>query len=377
MNGELYCPICSHTTIPVPEPLRCPRCGVPLEYRKGLPPVAPEDLRGQGVWRYSPFLPPAEPVSMGEGDTPLVPSVRIGPELGIDLLLKFEGANPTGSFKDRGASVLVSVLRGFGVDKVADDSSGNAAAALAAYAARAGLVATLYVPAYASPKKLAQIEIHGAALVRVPGPRSAAEAAVVEATGKGEHVYASHNESPYFVQGLKTLAYELYEGMGYEAPDHVVVPLGGGGLYLGLYLGFRELVELGWIERMPRISAVQAEACAPIVRAWELGEEVPVPIEPVPTVAEGVSIAAPARGREILTALRECGGGAAAVAEEEILGAQRELAAEEGVYVEPTSAVVLPGLRKLLKRGVIAPSETVVLVLTGSGLKGEPRIRRG
>ncbi|RLE31626.1 threonine synthase [Candidatus Acetothermia bacterium] len=375
MKEELFCPLCDFARAPTFEPLRCPRCGVPLEYRRELPEVGPGDLQGRGVWRYGPFLPPAEPVSLGEGATPLIESRQIGERLGVRLLLKLEGANPTGSFKDRGASVLVSVLRGFGVEKVADDSSGNAAAALAAYTARAGLAATLYVPAYASPKKLAQIEAYGAELVRVPGPRSAAEEAVKEAAAQGKHVYASHNESPYFIQGLKTLAYEIYEDLGYEVPDHVVVPLGGGGLFLGLYLGFGELVRLGWAEATPRIHAVQAEACAPVVRAFELGEAEPAPVEPVPTVAEGISIAAPARGREILAALK-AGGAAVAVEEREILEARGELATQEGVYVEPTSAVVLPGLRRLIHRGDISPSATVVLVLTGSGLKGEPRLQK-
>ena len=375
MKEELFCPLCDFARAPTFEPLRCPRCGVPLEYRRELPEVGPGDLQGRGVWRYGPFLPPTEPVSLGEGATPLIESRQIGERLGVRLLLKLEGANPTGSFKDRGASVLVSVLRGFGVEKVADDSSGNAAAALAAYTARAGLAATLYVPAYASPKKLAQIEAYGAELVRVPGPRSAAEEAVKEAAAQGKHVYASHNESPYFIQGLKTLAYEIYEDLGYEVPDHVVVPLGGGGLFLGLYLGFGELVRLGWAEAMPRIHAVQAEACAPVVRAFELGEAEPAPVEPVPTVAEGISIAAPARGREILAALK-AGGAAVAVEEREILEARGELATQEGVYVEPTSAVVLPGLRRLIHRGDISPSATVVLVLTGSGLKGEPRLQK-
>ena len=375
MRGELYCPLCDHVRDPVPEPVACPRCGGPLEYRRELPDISPGDLVGRGVWRYAPFLPDVEPVTLGEGATPLVGSVRLGRELGVEILFKLEGGNPTGSFKDRGASVLVSVLRGFGVRRVADDSSGNAAAALAAYAVRTGMEATLYVPAHASPKKLAQIEAYGAGLVRVPGPRSAATAALVDAATGGGFVYASHNESPYFIQGLKTIAYEIYEDLGYEVPDHVVVPLGGGGLFLGICLGFRELLELGWIESMPRIHAVQAEACAPVARAWELGETAPVRVDPVPTVAEGVCIADPPRGREILRALRDCDGAAVAVGEGEIEAARGELAAREGIYVEPTSALVLPGLERLVRKGIVGRSETVVLLLTGSGLKDEPGSR--
>jgi len=376
VKGELYCPFCEHTRDPIPDPVVCPQCGIPLGYRQEHPKISPEDLRGRGVWRYAPFLPRVEPVSLGEGGTPIVESARVGRGLGVELLFKLEGSNPTGSFKDRGATVLVSVLREFGVRRVADDSSGNAAAALAAYVARAGMEVVLFVPAHASPKKLAQMRAYGAAVTLVPGPRSAATRALKDEASGGDLVYASHNESPYFIQGLKTLAYELYEDLGYEVPDHVVVPLGGGGLFLGLCLGFRELVELGWIERGPRISVVQAEACAPVVRAWELGEEAPVRLDPVPTVAEGVCIADPPRGREILHALRDCGGAAVAVGENEIEEAREELAVAEGIYVEPTSALVLSGLKRLMRREVVKKSETVVLLLTGSGLKGEPEMKK-
>lgn len=370
MRGRLVCPFCGHGEEPTPQPEPCPSCGVPLRYE--LPPSKAgwRGRVGRGVWRYRAFLPAVEPVSLGEGGTSLIPSRWLGPELGVRLHFKWEGANPSGSFKDRGASVLVSVLAALGVRRVADDSSGNAGAALAAYAARAGLGATLFVPAHASGKKLAQIRAYGAQLVSVPGPRPQATAAAKRACREDpELAYASHNESPYFETGLRTLAYELVEDLGGEPPDHVLVPLGGGGLYLGLVQGFRELMGLGFLPLLPRVHAVQAEACAPIAWAWQRGLELTEPVRPERTIAEGVCIPLPPRGRELLAGLRETGGVALAVPEEEIEAAWRELPTREGVYIEPTSAVAVAGLRRLSATGVINPGERVVVVLTGTGLK--------
>jgi len=370
MQGRLNCPLCGFGTDPVPVPDLCPHCEVPLRYELDVLGVRREDLAGRGTWRYRPFLPQVERVSLGEGGTPLIPSLHLGPELGIELSFKLEGTNPTGSFKDRGASVLVSVLRAFGARKVADDSSGNAGAALAAYAARGGLSARLFVPAHASGKKLVQIRAYGAELTQVPGSRPRATAAAKAACQNDpELVYASHNESPYFIAGLKTLAYELAEELSWHVPNHLVVPVGGGGLFLGICQGFSELRALGWIERLPRVHVAQAAACAPIARAWELGLAAPEPVQPGKTVAEGVCIADPPRGQEILAALRDVQGTAISVPEGEIALAQRELALKEGIYIEPTSAVAMAALRKLVAQGVICPGEAVVVPLTGSGLK--------
>ncbi len=370
MKGKLTCPFCEYSEGLGPQPGPCPRCGTPLVYWRELPSRLPR-LSGRGVWRYRPLLPDVAPVSLGEGGTPLVPSIRLGRELGIELRFKLEGANPTGSFKDRGASVLVSVLREFGLRKVADDSSGNAGAALAAYAARAGLGAVLFVPAHASEKKLAQIQAYGAELVTVPGPRPQATLAAQQACREEpELVYASHNESPYFEAGLRSLAYELGEDLSWDVPEHVVVPVGGGALFLGLVQGFSDLVRLGLIRKPPHVHAVQAAACAPIVRAFEQGLAAPAPVEPGRTAAEGVAIAAPPRGREILAALREVQGSAVAVSDEGILAAWKSLPRKEGLYVEPTSATAVAGLSALVKQGVIQPGESVVVPLTGTGLKG-------
>ena len=370
MHGKLTCPFCDYETEVVPQPAECPHCGTPLRYERDQAGAAPGDLHGRGVWRYRMFLPDVEPVSLGEGGTPLVPSLRLGEEMGVQLSFKLEGANPTGSFKDRGASVLVSVLRGFGVRKVADDSSGNAGAALAAYAARAGLGAVLFVPAHASEKKLSQIQAYGAKLVRVPGPRPrATEAARAACRQKEDLAYASHNESPYFVAGLETVAYEIAEELGWRAPDHLVVPVGGGGLFLGIVYGFLKLLALGWIAKTPRVHVAQAAACAPIVRAFERGLAAPEPVSVGKTIAEGVCIPAPPRGREILAALRDVQGTAVSVPEGEIALAQKELAQKEGIYIEPTSAVAIAALRRLIEQGAIPPGEEVVVPLTGSGLK--------
>jgi len=371
MTGDLRCPLCGFSAVPTAVPVPCPACQAPLDYHRDVPSgLTASDLRGQGIWRYAPFLPDVAPLTLGEGGTPLVPSLRMGPRLGVRLAFKVEGANPTGSFKDRGAAVLVAVLRAFGARVLADDSSGNAGAALAAYASRAGLRARLYVPAHASGPKLAQIAAYGGELVRVPGPREQAADEVQAACGRDPGLaYASHNASPYFLVGMTTLACELFEDLGERVPDHVVVPAGGGGIYLGLAHGFSRLRDLGWIPRVPGVHAAQAAACAPLVRALAEGREQPIEQEPRHTVAEGARIPRPERGREVLAALHAVHGNAVAVEEDEILASQAALAREEGLYVEPTSALAVAALPALIARGTIRPGDEVVVPLTGSGLK--------
>jgi len=323
------------------------------------------DERNYTLWRYQAALAvpdAATPVTLGEGWTPLVAAEWDG----RPLHFKAEYLNPTGSFKDRGAAVVVTALKAMGVRDIVEDSSGNAGAALAAYAARAGLSAAIYVPAHASPVKQAQIAAYGAEVVPVPGPRAESTRAVHQAA-EGGAVYASHVYSPFFSQGVKTLAFELWEQLGGRAPESIVIPVGHGSLLLGLYQGLRALLVAGLIERLPRLFGVQARACAPLARAWACGLAAPEPVEERETVAEGVRIAAPPWGRAILAAVRESEGVVLDVADEETLAAHRTLA-HRGFYVEPTSAMAVAALNHL--RDCLG--DEPVVILTGSGFKSTP-----
>lgn len=351
-------------------PLATPRwCGddrAPLLLTP-LPGITRDAIRTEerSLWRYGAALPfvPEDPISMGEGCTPLVPRV-IG---GASALLKCEWFMPTGSFKDRGASVMLSLLRAQGVTDVLEDSSGNGGAAVSAYAAAGGMKATIFVPASTSPAKTVQSRASGATIQLIPGSRQdCADAALAES----ERIfYASHNWHPFFLHGTKTLAYELWEDLGFTAPDNVIVPCGAGSNVLGCGIGFAELVRAGEIARSPRIFAAQPANCAPIARAF-LGQ---APVAAQPTIAEGTAIAQPLRTMEVNQILSETGGGAVMLSEEEIAAATLDLA-RTGIYVEPTCAQAAAAFARLLEAGAIRADETTVVVLTGTGLKSTPRI---
>ncbi|MGD2143218.1 MAG: pyridoxal-phosphate dependent enzyme [Anaerolineae bacterium] len=351
---------------------RC-RCGGVLQIVGG-PTFELSRVRGRDytLWRYQEALPlpdGAEPVTLGEGWTPLVHVAWNGRSIG----LKLESLNPTGSFKDRGAALLVAVLRGSHVQQVVEDSSGNAGAALSAYAARAGLEATIYIPAHASRVKQAQIGAHGARVVPVSGSRSDTARAVLSAVDQGA-VYATHAYSPFYAHGMKTIAYELWEQLDGAAPEAVVVPLGHGGLLLGLHRGFGELLSAGLIECWPRLFGVQADACAPMARAWERSAKEVTPVAEGSTVAGGVRIADPPWGREVLSAVRESDGAILALSDEEALAAQNRLA-RRGFYVEPTSALAVAALDHLGDGPERGPALDTVVVLTGSGFKSTRKMR--
>lgn len=327
------------------------------------------DTARRSLWRYAASFPvPVEhPVTMGEGLTPLVEHGWRGHRAHF----KLEWFAPTGSFKDRGATVMISTLRQQGIDRVLEDSSGNGGAAIAAYAAAGGLRAKILVPAYTQPGKTVQMRAYGAETELIPGTRQdTAEAAERQAA---DIFYASHNWQAFFLQGTKTLAYELWEDLGFGAPDNVVIPTGAGSNVLGCDIGFCELLRQGEISRLPRLFAVQPENCAPLHATFLTGGDDLVAIEAKPTIAEGTSIVKPVRTREVLAALRRSGGRTVAVSDREIEAAHGELA-RTGLYVEPTCASAAAGLGKLLDAGVVRPEETTVLILTGTGLKATQRI---
>lgn len=366
MEALAYLDARSGRTWPLDPPRWCGDAQEPL-LLTDLPGLGPEEIdRGvRSLWRYRAALPPlvGEPITMGEGCTPLIPRALAG----ATALLKCEWFMPTGSFKDRGASVMLSLLRAQGVEAVLEDSSGNGGAAIAAYAAAGGMRARILVPEGTSPAKTVQARASGAEIELVPGTRQdCAEAALREAAGT---FYASHNWHPFFLQGTKTLAYELWEDLGFRAPDNVIVPCGAGSNVLGCSIGFSELLRAGQIEHLPRIFAAQPAHCAPIAREFLELE----PVAPQPTIAEGTAIAQPIRLRECIGVLRLTQGGAVMLSEAEIGQACLDLA-RGGLHVEPTCAQAAAAFAKLLAAGTIRAEETTVVVLTGTGLKATPRI---
>jgi threonine synthase len=358
------------TRYPLELPRWCSDGGAPLMITD-LPGIGRRQIDGgvRSLWRYAAALPlaPSNPVTLGEGCTPLVRRNWHG----APALFKLEWFAPTGSFKDRGASVMVSILRQQGIDRILEDSSGNGGAAIAGYAAAAGIRAKILVPAYTQPAKTIQMRAYGAEVELVPGTRqNTAEEAMRQAK---QIFYASHNWQAFFLQGTKTLAYELWEDLGFRAPDNVIIPTGAGSNVLGCDIGFGELLRHREIERLPKIFAVQPENCAPIHASFAAGGDQLVPVEAKPTIAEGASITHPVRLKQVLEAIRRSQGATVTVSEQEIIAAVRELASN-GLYAEPTSAIAGAALSKLLAAGAIRPNETTVVVLTGSGLKATQRI---
>jgi threonine synthase len=327
------------------------------------------DAGERSLWRYRAALPVdvSAPISMGEGLTPLISrSWR-----GAPALFKLEWFSPTGSFKDRGASVMVSILRSQGVTRLLEDSSGNGGAAIAAYAAAGGIAAKILVPASTPRDKTVQMRAYGAEVELIGGTRrDVSDAAARQAA---QIFYAGHNWQPFFLQGTKTLAYELWEDLKFNAPDNVIIPTGAGSNIMGCDIGFGELLGRGEIAGLPRLFAAQPMNCAPLHASFEAGFDDHTPVEVRPTIAQGASIANPPRAREVLAALRRSGGATVAVSESEIETALIDLG-HIGLYVEPTSALAAAAFTSLLERGLIQAAQTTVVVLTGSGLQATQRI---
>ena len=351
---------------------------IPADVLRDLRPSAPGLA---GMWRYRDCIPvsdrAAARATLGEGLTALV---AVDPEL-AGVVAKLDFLMPTGSFKDRGAAVLIASALDRGADSVIADSSGNAGSAIAAYATRAGIECTVFVPESTSAAKRRQISAYGAQLELVPGDRTATAEAAIAAVERTGVMYASHVHDPYFIQGTKTFAYELWEQAG-DAPDSVIVPAGNGTLLLGIARGFAELLQAGLVRREPALIAVQSERCAPLARAWSEGSQQPIEVDAGQTAAEGIAIPRPARGAEMLAAVRRSGGCIVTVPEETIAPARAALA-RRGLFVEPTAALVWaaalmtrqhPAVRGFGEDPAWAQarslaSGSVVVPLCGSGLK--------
>jgi len=367
--ARFRCPACG-TAYPADRPLWHCDCGGPLDLEPGQGLRRSDiDADDASLWRYRAALALKESprVSLGEGWTPLVTRHWDG----VPVRFKLESQMPTGSFKDRGTAVMLNHLLQVGVGPIHEDSSGNAGSSIATYAAAAGLRCRIYVPASAPRGKVVQIAAAGAEVRAIPGTREAVTEAALAAIG--ESFYASHNWHPYFIEGTKTLAYELWEQLGFAVPDNILVPTGYGSNILGLDRGFDELIRQGEIARRPRLFAIQAENCSALAAAWAVGAADYVPFTPTATIADGIATVKPVRTAEVLAALRRSGGGVVTVPEAEIGPALKTLG-RLGLFVEPTAATASAALSRLLRDRTIRPDETTIVVLTGHGLKATDKI---
>lgn len=358
---RFFCKRCNAEYSPSQPVWRC-SCGsfLDLEF-KGK--IEPEKIKKEikSLWRYRDFIPIEKDeniVSMGEGFTPITRQEINDKEFYAKLDFLF----PTGSFKDRGATVLISKLKELGIKKVVEDSSGNAGSAISAYCARADILCEIFVPENVSSSKLSQIMAYGAKINLISGTRDDVRKSAMEA---GEnYYYASHVWNPFFFHGTKTFSYEIWEQLSPKEPDTIILPVGNGTLLIGAYIGFKELFDSGLIAKIPRFVAVQAENCSPLYKILKENLEELPEIEAKKTIAEGISIPKPLRWKDMVRIIKETGGDVIVVKEEEILDSAFEIA-RKGIYVELTSATAIAGFKKYGKK----ENEVVVIPLTGHGLK--------
>lgn len=358
----------------------CERCGKPLLVRYQLERAArtltKESLksRSASLWRYREVLPVEHDeniVTLGEGWTPLLPAPRLAAALGLEeIYIKDESQNPTQSFKARGMTAAVSMALELGVRKLAVPSAGNAAGALAAYAARAGLEAHIFMPKDTPRANIIECRETGAHITLIDGLITDCGAIVAQRKQAEGWFDVSTLKEPYRVEGKKTLGYELAEQLDWTLPDVIIYPTGGGTGLIGMWKAFDEMEAMGWIgEKRPRMVTVQAAGCAPIVRAFEEGKREAAEFPNAATVASGLRVPRAIGDFLILDALRESKGTAVAVTDEELIAATREIGASEGLFVAPEGAACLPALRKMIAAGEIQKDERIVLFNTGAGVK--------
>ncbi len=350
-----------------PETIKC-ECGAALwlefEGKLNKTDIIRNDFT---MWRYSKAYPVKKEdvhVSFDEGLTPLAKIQYHG----RSLLVKQDNLMPTGSFKDRGVAMVTNYLNNQGVSKFGEDSSGNGGSAYAGYCALAGIDCKIFVPAGTSQGKIAQMKVYGSQLTEVEGTRADV---TTEAMKNFEgRIYVGHNWHPLFVQGVKSVAYEMWEQNGFEAPDHVVCVAGNGSMVTGVYLGFKELLNSGEIEKMPKIYGIQAENCNTLYRDF-MGES--IDFEPKKTIAEGISIYRSTKHTEVIEFVRETEGQFVSVTETEIKDALFEIG-KKGFYIEPTSATGFAGLNKLIEKDIIKEDDQTAIIISGNGLKATDKI---
>ena len=378
--SHLECTACAHT-FSAEEPHRtCPDCGKVLFARYDLEAArrsidrADIDRRPATMWRFFEILPVRDPdkvVTLGEGGTPLFQATRLQQLLGVrEVYIKDEGLNPTGTFKARGMAAAVSRTRELGKTRFSVPSAGNAAGALAAYAARGGLAAYVFMPRDAPAANVLECRVCGATVEMVEGLIGDAGRAAKERSARDDLFDLSTLQEPYRAEGKKTMGIEIAQQLGWRVPDVIVYPTGGGTGIVGIWKVLAEIEALGWIDsRRPRIVAVQAEGCAPIVQAVQQRARQVDPWPDPHTAAAGLRVPAPFADYLILNAIYESGGTAVAVTDQEMLDAVREMASYEGIFAAPEGAATLAGYKRLLQSGAITPEESVVLLNTGSGYK--------
>ncbi len=353
-------------------------CGGLLEVRFDLDSLEINfklDGRGMKVWKYRDLLPvTTDPVTINEGGTPLYRCEKLGKVYGIEnLFVKHEGMNPSGSFKDRGMTVGVTKAIELGRTAVACASTGNTSASMAMYAAKGGLVAVVLLPkGKVAMGKVAQALIYGAKVLAIRGNFDIA-LELVRAVADRLGFYLLNSLNPFRLEGQKTIAFEIVDELGY-VPERIVLPVGNAGNISAIYKGFNELRELGFIDSVPRMTGIQAEGARPVVDAYENGMSDIIPYGSPETLATAIRIGNPVNAVKALKAIRESGGVALSVSDEEIISAQKDLARIEGIGVEPASAASIAGLKKLIERGEISRDDDVVCVVTGHLLKDPEEI---
>ncbi|UTB33361.1 MAG: threonine synthase [Methanobacterium sp. ERen5] len=351
----------------------CKKCDSTLEVVSSHPDISKDifSCRKSTMWKYKEFLPVDETkiVSLEEGGTPFCKCDKLGSELGIDLYVKVEGSNPTGSFKDRGMSVGMTKAVELGVNTVGCASTGNTSASLAAYAARAGKRCIVLLPAgKVALGKLAQAMFHGAEVISIRGNFDEALETVTSLALEGQ-LYLLNSVNPYRLEGQKTIGFEIVDDLGWQSPDRIVLPVGNAGNISAIWKGIKEFHEAGFMDDLPMMTGIQAEMAAPITNAVRQGKKTIEPVKDPETIATAIRIGAPVSAQKALRAIYESNGYADTVTDDEILSAQKLLARKEGIGVEPASAASIAGLLKMVESGEVDKGEEVVCIVTGHLLK--------